>query len=77
MRRAEGNVGASLEIPLLEFKTRIKAFSHRYNSEYEDKPVGELELAEVFLNGLDPDRCGSFYFYAYIKNKQSETCDEE
>ena len=40
---------------LLEFKTRIKAFSHRYNSVHNDNPMVELELAEILLNGLDPN----------------------
>ena len=58
---------------ILEFKTRIKAFASRYNVVFHDKPLTEVELAEIFLNGLDHDRYGSFY--ADIKNKQNETCD--
>ena len=54
---------------ILEFKTRIKAFVSRYNAVFNDKPLTELELAEIFLNGLDHDRYGSFY--ADIKNKDS------
>ena len=40
-----------------------------------DNPMVELELAEALLNGLDPDRRGSFY--AYVKSKQSEACDAD